>query len=271
MRNLYQNKSGVVVTIEPYTKERFPNHAAYGLETDSVVTLPLGRQDLITKYEKVKFYTLLTPEEEARYISELARIVYDNDFGVGLISDERQRQVHVEGFDIHHDAAAYDNMQLAGAAGCYIANALNKHFEAPDKARFQIQRMAKDGNLVGDFNDAWPWADEWDKRGKHDIVRSLVIAGALIAAQVTNILERERQQMAKDVKAQLEPSTAEPRKNHTLIVNINDPLPAIVSELMVPEPPTNPFPHKDVNSGIGYPEEDRPGDGSNPSAPHYNQ
>lgn len=34
----------------------------------------------------------------------------------------------------------------------------------------------------------WPWSDAWDKRKKHDRIRQLSIAGALIAAEINRLL-----------------------------------------------------------------------------------
>lgn len=117
--------------------------------------------------------------------------------GVELIAEERKRQIEVEGWDNLHDSD-HDNMQLAGAAGCYVANAINKdYFE--DKARFEVYVSAQNkmffGAEHGDWQDGWPWDEKWDKRKKHDTKRSLVIAGALIAAELDRLnTEQEAQE-----------------------------------------------------------------------------
>jgi len=109
--------------------------------------------------------------------------------GVELIAEERQRQIEVEKWDYNHDAA-YKNGELVGAAGCYVANALNEDRSEPF-ARFQIiQRKESEFGYVvktGKWIDGWPWDKEWDKRNKHDTLRSLVIAGALIAAEIDRL------------------------------------------------------------------------------------
>lgn len=108
--------------------------------------------------------------------------------GVELIAAERQRQIEVEKFDIVNDEG-YDILQLSAAAGCYIANACNKffyqntHTEEVDTSRFQVLEEGEKNKWV----DGWPWSKEWDKREKHDIHRSLEIAGALIAAELDRI------------------------------------------------------------------------------------
>lgn len=116
-------------------------------------------------------------------------------FGHGVleIEEERKRQVEVEKWDYKHDED-YKNGELIGAAACYTANALEK---SGHKARAQIYLEAESGFLSGNtgdrgdrqlrkagWQDAWPWDEKWDKRERHDKRRSLVIAGALIAAEL---------------------------------------------------------------------------------------
>lgn len=118
--------------------------------------------------------------------------------GIELIAEERQRQIDVEKWDEKHNYESAGNGQLAGAAMCYTANYLNK-FHERDFARAQIHQAAELGFLVNEGDrgdrklqpakwvDAWPWDAEWDKRKKHDKLRSLVIAGALIAAELDRL------------------------------------------------------------------------------------
>lgn len=121
------------------------------------------------------------------------------DTGVSLIAAERQRQIEVEKWDEKHDHSSAGNGQLAGAALCYTANYLNKtHGEG--FARAQVYGIPETDFMVnsgdrgdrrlqkGGWKDAWPWDAKWDKREKHDKIRSLVIAGALIAAELDRIL-----------------------------------------------------------------------------------
>lgn len=110
--------------------------------------------------------------------------------GVMLIMEERRRQIEVEEFDVINDFG-YDVMQLSAAAGCYIANAHNKwfpentHTEIEETSRFQV--LVDDGEKFDTWVDGWPWDKQWDKRKKHGIIRSLVIAGALIAAEIDRL------------------------------------------------------------------------------------
>lgn len=116
--------------------------------------------------------------------------------GIELIGEERQRQIEVEGWNNLHDKD-HENGELIGAAGCYVSSALNKQGY---KTRMQIHLPAENGFLSGNtgdrgdrqlrkagWYDAWPWDDKWDKRNKHDYQRSLVIAGALIAAELDRL------------------------------------------------------------------------------------
>lgn len=128
--------------------------------------------------------------------------------GIELIADERKRQIYVEGWNNLHDDD-HDTMQLSGAAGCYVANAINKSYEGEPhtnkkRARFQYNYDAEKNFLVnsgdrgdrqlskGGWKDGWPWGEDWDKREKHDIMRSLVIAGALIAAEIDRLQPQGR-------------------------------------------------------------------------------
>lgn len=126
--------------------------------------------------------------------------------GIELIAEERKRQVEVEGWNNLHDDD-HDTMQLSGAAGCYVANAINKAYEGEPhtkkkRARFQYNYDPELNFLVnngdrgdrqlnkGGWKDGWPWGEEWDKREKHDLMRSLVIAGALIAAEIDRLQKK---------------------------------------------------------------------------------
>ena len=87
-----------------------------------------------------------------------------------LIINERMRQIEEEGWTIDHDDQHIDQ-SLAMAAACYAAP--EDIFVAPD--------------TYYDFIDAWPWADEWDKRDLHSRMHQLAIAGALIAAEMERL------------------------------------------------------------------------------------
>ena len=80
--------------------------------------------------------------------------------GVELISDERLRQIEVEGYDAQHDAEEETWDTLASAAISYIIASLN-----PDMAK-----------------DFWPWPDDAYK--PKDTLRNLKRAGALVAASI---------------------------------------------------------------------------------------
>ena len=82
--------------------------------------------------------------------------------GAERITAERERHVSQEGWTPQHDAQ-HDSGALLDAAVCYIANA-HEYFEVDE--------------------GLWPWDKAWDKRDKHSDIRSLEIAGALIAAEI---------------------------------------------------------------------------------------
>lgn len=88
---------------------------------------------------------------------------------IGEILSERVRQVEKEGWSPEHDDE-HDNGEMALAAACYAAAPI----EIFDK-------------LQGAFTPVWPWDEKWDKRKIHDERRRLVIAGALIVAELERI------------------------------------------------------------------------------------
>jgi hypothetical protein len=99
--------------------------------------------------------------------------------GAELIAAERRRQVEVERWHSTHDDQHWDG-ELAWAAVCYAA---------PDN----VYRLIREENQPvgrGDFYDPWPWDEDDDRRLKHNRKRQLVIAGALIAAELDR-MERE--------------------------------------------------------------------------------
>jgi hypothetical protein len=89
--------------------------------------------------------------------------------GVKLIAEERQRQIEVEGFDEEHDAKICQNGVLAAAA-CYYAwpniNNINQGLLFPIE-----------------------WGMVWAKRENKSRLQQLVVAGALIAAEIDRLLK----------------------------------------------------------------------------------
>lgn len=93
----------------------------------------------------------------------------DSSRGVDLIVEERVRQVREEGFTADHDHH-HSSSQLAWAAVAYAAPG-------------QVYRIDTYKDAMHLW-DPWPWDDDWDKRGKFSRLRELVVAGALIAAEI---------------------------------------------------------------------------------------
>ena len=101
--------------------------------------------------------------------------------GIELIGEERERQLEKEQWDLGHDLEHFaGDLALAGA--CY---AVNKH----PRAFFCVSSKYSYHPW-----DAFPFSKKWDKREKHDRLRSLTIAGALIAAEI----DREQAGMLED-------------------------------------------------------------------------
>jgi hypothetical protein len=120
--------------------------------------------------------------------AEVAATVVD---GVALIAAERKRQIEAEGWTPSHDDEWHGDDELAWAAVCYAA---------PDRVYRKHEEQEIEGGYGGEpsevsttvtFQDPWPWEEEWDKRQKHDRLRQLVIAGALIAAEIDRLKRQE--------------------------------------------------------------------------------
>lgn len=104
--------------------------------------------------------------------------------GVEQIAAERQRQIDVEGWSAEHDNKHLDG-SMAMAAACYAApGPIYLYGEYRKLLGYETHTM------VG-FHDPWPWAAKWDKRDKHDKLQRLVIAGALIAAEIDRLERAE--------------------------------------------------------------------------------
>ena len=109
--------------------------------------------------------------------------------GIELIAEERRRQIEVEGWTPEHDDE-HDGNQIAMAAACYASPVpLNAEIEVPCGCREASCQHSPFGKHM--WVNAWPWGAEWDKRKKHSRVRCLVIAGALIAAEIDRLLRAE--------------------------------------------------------------------------------
>ena len=94
---------------------------------------------------------------------------------IDLVLEERLRQVEEEGWTGEHDDEHVGG-QLAMAAACY--------------ATWPNRLAVRFGDGPMDTLDAWPWDVEWDKRDKYDQQRRLVIAAALIVAELERVSGR---------------------------------------------------------------------------------
>lgn len=94
--------------------------------------------------------------------------------GALLIALERDRQLEEKGHTAEKDDK-FIRGELAVAAACYAVEG------------------NEDTVLVIDaFGDAWPWGADDDKRDEHDLLDRLVIAGALIAAEIDRVLRAQK-------------------------------------------------------------------------------
>ena len=91
--------------------------------------------------------------------------------GADLISLERVRQVTDKGYSIAHDTE-HDSAELLLAARCYLSDIVNASVAADE---------------VRGCPWEWPWSSSAWKPTPDDVIRQLVKAGALIAAEIDRL------------------------------------------------------------------------------------
>ncbi len=101
---------------------------------------------------------------------------------IKLIAKERKRQVDKEGWSSEHDDDEHRHGGLVWAAICYAASSIGE----------KAYKRTRDARWGEHFLEPWPWDGQWDKRKKHSRKRKLVIAGALIAAEIDRLLREEQ-------------------------------------------------------------------------------
>ncbi len=89
--------------------------------------------------------------------------------GVKLISDERQRQIEVEGWSKEHDSQ-HEHGEIAIAASLYAMPSEKRMFRPSTGLPVH-----------------WPWYAKWWKPSPENRLRELVKAGALIAAEIDRL------------------------------------------------------------------------------------
>lgn len=99
--------------------------------------------------------------------------------GAELIAQERQRQIEEEGYSSDHDDKEI-NGELSLAAACYAVEGVE------DVRDIYAVIKVGSGDIVS-HEDAFPWEPDLDKREVHTRLRRLVIAGALIAAEIDRL------------------------------------------------------------------------------------
>jgi hypothetical protein len=109
--------------------------------------------------------------------AENYRLVGKNS-GVGMIVDERLRQIKEEGWTPEHDDE-HDFQELSKAALCYTDYAILVNLQGHDEETFWESHAA-----------IWPWDKEWWKPSP-DPIRNFVKAGALLAADIDRLKRAE--------------------------------------------------------------------------------
>lgn len=108
---------------------------------------------------------------------------------VQQIVDERKRQKEVEGWLPEHDDK-HKTGELALAAACYAGNIRLTDSEEGGSSDGDIRHVFVKGKSSYS-KSIWPWDSEWDKRDKHSRKKQLVIAGALIVAELERLERQE--------------------------------------------------------------------------------
>lgn len=102
--------------------------------------------------------------------------------GIEIISEERQRQIDVEGYTTEHDDQ-HDDGSLACAAAAYAWPMEYDGFETIDNPEFPGEVMPSGV----DRKDMFPFAPEGWKPSPDDRIRELAKSGALIAAEIDRL------------------------------------------------------------------------------------
>lgn len=97
--------------------------------------------------------------------------------GVELIFAERKRQTEKEGWTTEHDDT-HARGEMAIAAACY----------AVEGSEVEVHKTQEAVRGTDYCVDAMPFGSCADKRQKHSKLRRLVIAGALIAAEIDRLI-----------------------------------------------------------------------------------
>ena len=96
--------------------------------------------------------------------------------GIELIAKEREEQIEKHGFNAEHDARQYNSKGELIQAACYLLCKDSLLIEAhPSNLRYAL------------FPSAWN-EDYKTKFDQKDDLQSIIVAGALIAAEIDRIL-----------------------------------------------------------------------------------
>ena len=111
-----------------------------------------------------------------------------NDYGLQLISEEREKQLSKLGWTSQDDDTHTDQ-ELLEAAVCYSEITLEGKYAHKGKP------------------SEWPWDESWWKPGEP--IRNLAKAGALIAAEISRLHRLELEQARQDMVAEGGPAPIE--------------------------------------------------------------
>lgn len=108
--------------------------------------------------------------------------------GVELIALERESQVREHKWYAEHDRE-HINGELVLAAICYAAPVPVKALLPTTYCDCRSIEECTHVFSTPKWVDPWPWEPEWDKRAKHNRLKRLKIAGALIAAEIDRLYD----------------------------------------------------------------------------------
>lgn len=139
-------------------------------------------EDILKKYTKIGFHPLkLTEQRILEAMEEYAAQFRVIDPSIGLVIEERTRQINEEGFTLASGDKNTDG-SMARAAACYAL---------PTEVRRQYASFS---GISGWYPRYWPWNPKWWKPSPDNRIRELAKAGALIIAEIARLLrEADRQ------------------------------------------------------------------------------
>ena len=108
--------------------------------------------------------------------------------GASMISEERDRQIRLEGWTPEHDDDHHSGGELGEAAACYLLPDIVHVRHQLNSSRGIGDCYIYDMSTAKDHEIDWPWDGDTWKPTPDDPIRQLTKAGALIAAEIDRLI-----------------------------------------------------------------------------------